>query len=265
MRRVWTSQAGRLGHVIQVQLEGNHNMRMKTLLLALSIALAFTVSAAASPTNEPPPLGAILDLNGTPIPGGGNNTLQSYSVNFTAALTSTDITFAFREDPAFISFESASVVDLTNPAGNILVNGDFSGGVYNSNGNPNTPNGWEYANVFGASFGGQIISSGCPSGGTTNCWFDGAVQAYDAIDQVVATNIGDLYQISFNLADNNGFYTTFSRISTNGNTTGTGGNGIDALVYAQAGLPHLPEPASLLMMGVGLLGLGGIVRRRVGR
>ena len=64
-------------------------------------------------TNNPPPSGAILDLSGTPIPGGGNSTYQRYTVNFTANIANTAITFAFREDPAFISFANASVVDVT--------------------------------------------------------------------------------------------------------------------------------------------------------
>lgn len=243
-------------------------MRIKTLLLAISIAVAFSVSAAASPVNEPPPLGAILDLNGTPIPGGGDgSTFQTYTVTFTAGLTNTDITFAFRDDPAFLIFENASIVDQTTSSGNLFTNGDFSGGTYTSNGNANTPNSWEYANVFGATFGGYLQTPCAYSGGpTANCWYDGAVQAYDAIDQSIATTVGDVYQISFTLAENSFCNCDFSRVSTNGDVTDTGGNGIDVTVYALAGLPHrAPEPASLVMMGVGLLGLGGLVRRRVSR
>src|SRR5208282_4898773 len=100
--------------------------------------------------NDPPPAGAILDLNGTPIPGGGNDTYQQYSVGFTANVASTAITFAFREDPAFISFADVSVVDLTTPSGNLLTNGDFSGGTYTDNGNDSAPDGWTYANQYGA-------------------------------------------------------------------------------------------------------------------
>ena len=46
--------------------------------------------------NNPPPAGAILDLNGTPIPGGGNGTTyQQYTVDFAAKFTSTAVTLLF--------------------------------------------------------------------------------------------------------------------------------------------------------------------------
>ena len=176
-------------------------------------------------------------MKGTSIPGHGNGTtFQQYTVNFVANLTSTAITFAFREDPAFVSLEQTSVTDLTTPGGNLLVNGDFSGGTYTNNGNTSAAVGWTYANVYGASAGG-VVRTGCggpqPSG---YCWYDGAVQAYDAISQTITTTIGHTYQISFYLADNSGG-STFSAFSTNGDVNDAGGNGIDVLAYAQAGLP----------------------------
>jgi hypothetical protein len=178
--------------------------------------------------NNPPPAGPILDLSGTPIPGGGNNTYQSYTVNFTAAFSNTAITFAFRDDPAFISFSNASVTD-TAGGSNLLTNGNFSGGNYTNNGNSSTPVGWTYANMYGATFGGV---------GASGFWYDGAVQAYDAISQTIATTPGHLYQISFSVAENSGCGTcNFSDLSTNGDQTDTGGNGINVTVYAQAGLP----------------------------
>jgi hypothetical protein len=183
---------------------------------------------AVDPNNVAPPTGAILDLSGTPV----SHTFQSYSVSFVANLTSTAITFAFREDPAFLSLEQVTVVDQTVPGANLLTNGDFSGGT-----NGGTPVGWTYANVYGAQAGGVVETSGCggpqPSGA---CWYDGAVQAYDAISQNITTVVGHTYKISFYLSDN-GPYSTFSNLSTNGDVTGTGGNGVDLLVYAQAGLP----------------------------
>jgi uncharacterized repeat protein (TIGR01451 family) len=209
-------------------------------------------------TNNPPPAGAILDLNGTPIPGGGDGTFQRYTVNFTATLTSTAITFAFREDPAFISFADASVVDVTTESGNLLVNGNFSGGVYSDpvSGNSFVPNGWTYANVYGA-FAGGVVQPGCGRD-EGYCWYDGAVQAYDAISQTIPTTVGDTYQISFWVADNSGCFTegdlpcNFSDLSTNGDTTGTGGNGINVTVYAQAGLPPPPQNTlTLTELGLG--------------
>jgi dockerin type I repeat protein len=186
-------------------------------------------------SNNPPPVGAILDLNGTPVPGGGNNTYQQYSVNFTASITNTAITIAFREDPAFISFSKASVTDVTTPSGELLVNGDFSQGTYNNNNNPLTPIGWTFANEFGAAASGRVLS-GCGVGatgayGVGNCWFDGAVLAYDAISQTITTIVGHTYHISFWVADDSGCNCNFSDLS------GPGVNGINVTVYAQAGLP----------------------------
>ena len=235
---------------------------MNSVFVKLSVigaltAISFAGVAQASPSNQPPPAGAILDLNGQPI----TNVQQSYSVNFVGGVANTAITFAFRQDPSYLSFSNVSVVDLTTASGNLLVNGDFSLGPVGSN----TPVGWTYANNYGASASGTV-ESGCGVGGS-NCWYDGAVQAYDAISQSIATNIGDTYQISFNL--NGGgcsgpcFY---SDLSTNGNITDTGGNGIDVLAYAQAGLPApgVPEPAAWALMLIGFAGLGVALRRARG-
>ena len=203
-------------------------------------------------TGSPP--GAILNLTGTPIPGGGNSTYQQYTVNFTANISSTAITFAFREDPAFISFTNASVVDLSVDNGtNLLVNGDFSQGTVGS-----TPVGWTYANVYGALAGG-IVESGSASCYTFNsCWYDGAVQAYDAISQTIPTTVGHNYQITFLVADNSSCSTdgggpscNFSDLSTNGDTTDPGGNGINVAVYAQAGLPPANQQLTVTLLDSG--------------
>jgi hypothetical protein len=220
---------------------------------------ANTAANAAPNTaaNNGPPPGAIKDLNGTAIPGGGNDTYQQYTVSFTAAdISSTAITFAFREDPAFISFSNASVVDLAGNGTNLLVNGDFSQGTV----------GWTYSNQYGASSGGYVQAS-CGVGSTpthvVNCWYDGAVQAYDAISQPIATVPGRNYQISFWVADNSGCVTypngvptpispcNFSDLSTNGDNSDTGGNGINVTVYAQAGLPPPNQTLTLTLLDSG--------------
>jgi len=144
---------------------------------------------------------------------------------------------------------------------NLLTNGDFEGG-----------GGWTALNSFGAEFAGQL-SSGCGTG-SSHCWYDGSVQGYDGLNQSIATAIGTSYDVRFSLRDN-GDLSTFQQLSTNGNTTGTGGNGIDLLLYAGAGIPTegpqsteappptgVPEPATLALFAAGLAGLGFSRRRR---
>lgn len=218
------------------------------------IAVAAMTAAHAAGNNNPPPAGAILDLAGSAVPHGA---AQTYTVDFDANVAATNITFAFREDPAFISFSNVSVLNLTTGDNiNLITNGTFSSG------SGNNATGWTYANIYGAEASG-VVSGSC-GGGLASCWYDGSVQAYDAITQVIPTIVGDDYAISFALSDNGGL-TTFSDLSTNGDTTDTGGNGIDVLTYAQAGLPiagGVPEPSTWAMLLLGFFGIGSMAYRR---
>jgi hypothetical protein len=231
-------------------------MKFKVVKVALLASCAMLLSNQVyAATNNPPPSGTvILDLNGGPVP----HTYTEYTTSFVAGATSTNFSFAFREDPAFLSLSTVSVT-ASGSSTNLLLNSDFSAGPLGAS----APTNWTYLNTFGATNGG-VVAASCGHGGG-NCYSDGAVQAYDGITQAIATTINTTYNVSFWLDDNSSL-TTFSRLSTNGDTTDSGGNGIDLLVYAGSipGPSTVPLPAALPLFatGLGALGLLGWRRKR---
>lgn len=226
------------------------------LLIGVAVAFGVAGAAYADPTNLGPPPGWIDNLSGGALPLTG---YQQYTTSFVATQASTNITFAFRDDPAFIHFDNAFVANSSSPATNLLLNSGFETGDLTD---------WTYVNQYGAAFGGQVLyNPGQGQGGSNYFWYNGAVQAYDAITQAISTTIGDTYSISFwAMEDNPVGDTNWSELSTNGIVTGTGGNGINITVYAGAIPPptNVPEPAALGMFGFGALLIGGFLglRRR---
>src|SRR5579862_9724436 len=231
-------------------------MKQKYLLGITAIAAGILISGEvlAAGNNNPPPAGpVILDLAGQAVP----HQYTHYTTSFVATGSSTDLSFAFREDPAFLSLDD--VVLTTGGGPNLVTNGGFESGPVGAN----APAGWTYLNVFGATAAGVVSTSNPHTG--ANAYTDGAVQAYDAITQSIATIAGSTYDLGFWLTDNGGL-TTFQHLSTNGDTTTSNGNGADLLVYAGNSVPRVangvPEPASWAMMIVGFFGAGAVLRRR---
>lgn len=197
-----------------------------TLTLGLTaLAISGQVLADCPPAvNCPPPVGtAIFDLvNYPPIP----HSYTNYSVNFTAIGSTTDLAFAFREDPDYFFLDNVSVT-LAGGGPQLVSDGNFSvvgTGDQNLIGTP-----WHYDNSYGVTDANGFILAGC---GTTggNCWYDGAVDAYDGIDQNISTVAGQTYTLSFSLWDD-------SRQINASQITNDGVYGIDVLAYAGLAIP----------------------------
>ena len=221
---------------------------MRKLLLGSAAILAFGLfSGSGAAQNIGAPANPTFQLAGTQI----FHTWTPYSFNFTASSTLTNLTFAFRDDPAYLSLDN--IVMTTGASSNLVTNGDFEQGPNGQH----APVGWTYVNEYGASAAG-IVSSNAGVGGSYG-YYDGAVGSYDAITQAISTVVGSVYNVSFMLNED-------SEQSTYSATSVGPLSGINLAVYAQEGIPGpassaVPEPASWMMMIVGFGAVGYAARR----
>ncbi len=231
---------------------------LRTLKLALgtiACTLLFAAMSVVPARAQNPPPGWIFQLAG---PGQGVlSNYQQFTTSYTATSNETYFSFAFREIPAFFAFDDASVTDITHPSGQLLNDPGFESATVGQI----IPSGWgRWIQPADHSFVGEVESgtgSACSPngahGGAGNFWCDGSVEGYDGLWQEIRTNPGDQYQISFWLGDNS------SQTPYN--------PGIDMFVYAGDSLPggtqNLPEPSSLALFGSGVIGLAGMLRRKL--
>ncbi len=224
------------------------------VLVAVFLMVLFAPATAFS-QNNPPPAGAsltppsvqILDLSGQPLPGGGNGeTYVQYTADFTATQTSATITFAFRDDPANISFANVAVLDLTAGGSVPLANNDFSQGVVGS-----TPTNWTYANVSAQAYEG-VVAQGSDCYTEPFCWFDGSQQGYDTINQTINTAAGHNYQISFYVLENSFCSTNGAGLTCNFSDTQLPGiAGSNVVVYVAGGTPVGTQTLTLALLDGG--------------
>lgn len=62
-----------------------------------------------------------------------SNTWQQYTYTFTASDINTQVSFLFRQDPAYWAFDDVSVTAPSSST-NLIVNSNFEGGAASSNG-----------------------------------------------------------------------------------------------------------------------------------
>lgn len=244
-------------------------MSIRSIFIAVGLSWA-ALAAPASATVGVAPSGAILDLAQYTNNGLTPYAYTQYTTSFVASSTNTTVSFIFRDDPTYISFDDASVT-LASGGSNLLADPGFeSAAPYSS-----FPQGWT---TISQSNVGGVISSGTPTGDADNpydgayYWRDGIVGAFDGLAQTVPTVVGDTYTVSFYLAedgnapDNNGGggSDVVSEDVSGGSYVFGASDGIDAAVYAGAGIPAgfavAPEPSTWALMLTGFALLGGAVR-----
>jgi len=233
-----------------------------TKVLCASVALLAAASVVPTASAQTAPPGYILDVGALNAYGLAPYAYTYYSTTFVATLASTTVSFAFRDDPAYFSFDDVSVA-LTGGGPNLLADPGFESATVGSS----HPAGWGYyfyqPSILDAA---GIVETGAPTGyadnpnSGSNYWFDGSVLGYDGIGQTVATTIGDSYTIGFYLAEDE----TYQNVASGLPPAEGDFNPVyrDVYVYAQSGVPPLPEPATWSMLLIGVAGIGAAIRHR---
>lgn len=122
---------------------------------------------------------------------------RQYSYTYVAISNFTRLTFAFREDVGYFALDTISVRSISTPSINLVDNSGFETGNLSS---------WIYCNPSASSYAGitkknsdNFVYKGKTYQAYLGNYFylDGAVGNADYLSQMLSTDIGDTYNISF--------------------------------------------------------------------
>ena len=178
----------------------------KALAAASALLLGVPTAVLAQPGVLPP--GYIGRVTGnTP------NTWQTYTYTYTPSTSGANfVGFAFRQDPAFWSFDNAALYAPGSNT-NLFTNGSFTTGGSFSITTNNGPSNIQAPNSWGVWY--QDGTYPAAAGTWTNgMWYDGAVGTFDGIYQGVNLDAGTQYTISFSVSGNHTANTSSVQLGT---------------------------------------------------
>jgi len=184
------------------------------LLATSALSLAAMSGATSLSFAQTLSSGSLLTVNNGTAPTSASNTpgsFSNYSVNYTPTTSgSYYILLAIRNSPSYWTVGNVAVSD--GNGANAVTNGNFATATTTSNTSfPQVPTGWGVVLQSGQSVPGAQGrwiapgTSGYPSStsgqgvntATAGSWYDGAVQSYDGLYQVITLTAGVAYTISF--------------------------------------------------------------------
>lgn len=168
---------------------------------ATCFGLRLLIAASIAATGVPNVAQAALvgSVDGSPTGGVSTPSLSSYqlySYSVTAQSSQSYLTFTFRNDPAFWYLDTISLA-AQGSSSNLLQNGglDTPGATV---GNVIAPANWELIGQQGLGAAGTWTSGPGAQAGS-GYWYDGAVNGFDGISQLVSTVVGQTYNLEFYL------------------------------------------------------------------
>jgi len=237
---------------------------------ALVVAASVVIPHQANAQN--PPAGAIFDMaTAHPAVFTPDTTYTQFTTTFVASASSEYVSFAFREAPAYWSFDDISVTQQGSST-NLLQDPGFESDTP-TNVSTNFPVGWgRWIQPIDTSAIGVVAGNGnnesCGNSGPhagSYFWCDGSVQGYDALyQQLNGLTVGATYTITFWATDDSGSAVTVPSI--------------DMLVYAGTALPNgtqtignptttgpVPGTVWLMLLGIGCMVIYLAFRARMRR
>ncbi|MZP44503.1 DUF4347 domain-containing protein, partial [Heliobacterium gestii] len=176
-----------------------------------------------------------------------DNDWHTYTLTFTATEANTAISFLFRNEPSAFFVDDFSVKRVGDNT-ELLINGGMEKGVVTGtllNDKPSQPKDWSLIGTPTVNAGGAVyndlhkIDESDPNEIPTIpyaktglfYWMDGAMGGFDGIQQVIPTQIGQTYTLSFALK-NAGAWN-----GTQADTTGVSNGDITQVLVYAGGLP----------------------------